>query len=185
MKPSKRAIALVMSTALAACNPQPQHAVRAASARETPTPGAVPPLKITGQSSAHNPVRIVEESANRKIYVLLARSYVSRSSQSAAQATFQDADVTFYAKDGTTLRARAPVAVVDERRRQVDLTGGVHAAGSSGSTLICDHLRYERATGLLDGDGNVRITGMQGGAQQVLTGNSFTSDVTLTQMKMQ
>jgi len=130
-------------------------------------------------------VRIFERNASRKLYELVAKSYVSHSSQSTAHAIFQDADVTFYAKDGTTLRARAPVATVDEQKKQVVLTGGVHGVGSNGSTLSCRKLTYDRATGLIFGEDDVRITGMQGGSQEVLTGNRFTSDITLTQMKMQ
>jgi hypothetical protein len=37
---------------------------------------------------------------------------------------------------------------------------------------------------MLHGTGGVRITGVQGGQQQVLTGNAFTSNVKLTQMTM-
>ncbi|MBV8117512.1 MAG: LPS export ABC transporter periplasmic protein LptC [Candidatus Eremiobacteraeota bacterium] len=169
---------------VSACNPQPEHAPRA-SAAPTQAPTGVPPLRITGRSSARAPVRIVEQNASRRLYTLIARSYVSRSSGSAAQATFQDADVTFFAQDGTTLRALSPAAAVDERRRTVVMTGGVHATSSNGSTLTCDTLTYDRDTGLIYGDGNVRMTGRQGTTQQVLTGNSFTSNVTLTEMKMQ
>jgi len=176
--------ALVAAAILTACNPQPQRVPHGTPA-PTASPAAVPPLRITGHSSARVPVRIVEQNGSRKIYVLLARSYVSQSSGSAAQARFALADVTFYAQDGTTLRARAPAAEVNERRRTVVLTGGVHARSSSGSTLTCDRLTYDRGTGLIYGDGNVRMTGMQGASEQVLTGNSFTSNVMLTQMNMQ
>jgi len=60
----------------------------------------------------------------------------------------------------------------------------VHAKTSTGLNLTCDRLTYDQHTGLLHGEGHVQITGMQGGQQQVLTGNSFTSDIKLTQMVM-
>jgi LPS export ABC transporter protein LptC len=167
---------------LAACNPQPQHAPN-----QTPTASAsaLPPLQITGRGNSRQPVRVVgQRPGGRKAYELIARSYVSRSVENVTQATFQDTDVTFYDKDGTSLRARAPQAQLDDRRKQVILSGGVHATTSTGLTLVCDQLVYDDASGLLHGTGGVRITGMQGGQQQVLTGNAFTSDVKLTQMTM-
>ena len=168
---------------LAGCNPQPQH--QPPQATGSPTPTALPPLTITGKGTAHQPVRVIgQQAGGRKSYELIAQSYKSRSIQNVTQATFSQTQVTFYDKDGTTLQARAPQAQVDDRRKQVILSGGVHARTSTALTLVCDQLVYDDASGLLHGTGNVRITGMQGGQQQVLTGNSFTSDVKLTQMTM-
>lgn len=167
---------------LAACNPQPQnvHATPAAS----PTTTGLPPLQITGHGTRSQPVSIGAQKGNRKVYHLIAKSYTSRSAQSVAQAKFQQATVTFYDKDGTKLSAQAPTATVDDKNKLVTLTGGVHAKTSTGLTMICDRLTYDQNTGMLHGVGNVRITGMQGGQQQVLTGNEFTSDVKLTKMVM-
>lgn len=169
---------------LAACNPAPERGARGPTAAPSPTPPGVPPLKITGRGTKQQPVRVFEQSGNRKVYELVAQSYVSHSSQSAARATFAHAEVTFYDKDGTTLNARAPVANSDERNKSIVLTGGVHAKTSTGLTLTCDRLSYDGRSGMVHGEGNVRITGMQGGSQQILTGNSFTSNVKLTQMVM-
>ncbi len=165
---------------LAACNPQPQnvHSRPAAS----PTASGVPPLQITGHGTHSQPVSIGAQKGNRKVYQLVAKSYTSRSAQSIAQANFQQATVTFYDKDGTKLSARAPAAAVDDKNKLVTLTGGVHAKTSTGLNMICDRLTYDQNTGMLHGVGNVRITGMQGGQKQVLTGNEFTSDVKLTNM---
>jgi LPS export ABC transporter protein LptC len=177
----KRAV-FIAAVLLAACNPQPQHA-----AQQAPTPGAsaVPPLQITGRGNGRQPVRVVgRQAGGRKMYELTAGSYVSRSAENVTQATFHDTDVTFYDKDGTTLRAHSPQARVDDRRKQVILSGGVHARTSTGLTLVCDQLVYDEATALLHGTGGVRITGVQGGEQQLLTGNAFTSNVKLTQMTM-
>lgn len=169
--------------AMAACNPQPaKNAV--GTAAPSATPSGLPPLKITGKGAGGQPVRVGQQSGNRKVYNLVAKSLTSRSAQSVAQATFQHATVTFYDKDGTTLSARAPVAAIDDRNKKVVLSGGVHAKTSGGLQMTCDKLTYDQATSLLHGDGHVVITGNQGGQQQVLTGNSFTSDVKLTQMVM-
>jgi LPS export ABC transporter protein LptC len=166
--------------ALAACNPQPQntHATPAAS----PTASGLPPLQITGHGTRSRPVSIGAQNGNRKVYQLVAKSYTSRSVQSIAQANFQQATVTFYDKDGTKLSAQAPAATIDDKNKLVTLTGGVHAKTSTGLNMVCDRLTYDQKSGMLHGVGNVRITGMQGGQQQVLTGNDFTSDVKLTQM---
>jgi lipopolysaccharide assembly outer membrane protein LptD (OstA) len=173
----------VAAALLAACNPQPQHAQRAAVATPTPASG-LPPLKITGRGNAGAPARFSEQIGNRKLYEGTARSYVSHSAQNMAQATFQEATVTFYDKDGTSLTAIAPQAAVDDRTNQVTLSGGVHAKTSTGATLTCDRLSYDRSTSLVTGTGNVRMTAFQDGQREVLTGNTFTSDIKLTRMVM-
>lgn len=176
----KSAVTLVLAAALTACNPQPLRSPVAAT--PSPTPQGVPPLKITGHGTAQSPVRTFEQSGNRRIYELLARSYVSRSAHNVAQAKFQQATVTFYDKDGSSLTAQAPQASVDERTKQVTLSGGVHARTTTGAALTCDTLTYNRATGMLAGNGSVRMTADQNGSHEVLTGNSFTSDIKLTRM---
>ena len=167
---------------LAACNPQPQHQPAAATPSAAPT--QLPPLMIMGRGTAREPVRVTGQQHGRTAYELQARSYESHSVQNVTQAVFQQTQVTFYDQDGTKLQAHAPQARLDDRRKQVILSGGVHAKTSTGLTLVCDELVYDDASGMLHGTGHVRITGMQGGQAQVLTGNSFTSDVKLTQMTM-
>jgi LPS export ABC transporter protein LptC len=167
---------------LTACNPQPVH-----RPGQTPTPSArvsgLPPITITGHGTSTRPVSVSGRRPDGRLaYELIARSYVSHSVQNETQATFEQTQVTFYDKDGTKLVAQAPQARVDDRRKQVILLGGVHAKTSTGLNLVCDRLVYDDATGLMRGDGNVRITGTQGGSRQMLTGNSFTSDVKLTRM---
>lgn len=178
-------IALALSIAalfLAACNPQPENRP-SQTAAPAATPSDLPPLTITGHGTAGRPVTVTgQRPGGGRAYQLLAQSYESHSMRSMTQATFQKTQVTFYDKDGTTLKAQAPQARVDDRRKQVILSGGVHAKTSTGLTLVCDQLVYDDATGMLHGTGGVRITGAQGGEQQVLTGNEFTSDVKLTRM---
>ncbi len=168
---------------LAACNPQPEHA--AGPATPSPTPSGLPALQITGHGTAGNPVVIneINERSGQRVYRLVAPSYTTKSAQNMTQAQVQEPTVTFYDKDGTRMTAKAPRASV-ETGKQVILSGGVHAKTSTGLDLTCDRLTYDQKTGLLHGQGNVRITGMQGGQQQVLTGNTFTSDIKLTQMVM-
>lgn len=177
--------ALCTLVLLAACNPAPRTALHATP---SPAPAAevtgLPPLRITGNGTARDPVRIVAQQGNRRLYELLARSEEAHSSSAIAQATFHVARVTFYARDGSVLKAAAPTAYVDDRRKQVILDGGVHATTSGGLTLQCDRLTYNRASGTIHGEGNVLVTGMQGGTQTTLTGSSFDSDVNLASMRM-
>lgn len=173
--------AIAIAAVLAGCNPQPRHGLRPAA---SPTPSGVPPLVITGRGRAGRPVRIAEQQGNRKVFSLAAHSYVSRSARNTAQASFSQARVTFYGKDGSRMEAQAPVARVDDARKLVLLEEGVHAHTNTGLTLTCDTLTYDRRTGLIHGTGNVRITGMQGGQQELLTGSTFTSNVKLTQMEI-
>ena len=125
---------------------------------------------------------MVHQAGNRRDYALQAASTESRSAQNLAQAKFQQVTVTFFDRDGTRLTANAPAASTDDRGRKVTLSGGVHATTSTGLNLQCDRLTYDQQTALLHGEGHVRITGLQGGQQELVTGNTFTSNVKLTQM---
>lgn len=170
---------------LAGCNPQPQHGL------QTPTPAATSsaasstlPIRIHGHGTATRPIRILDQQGNRRLYELLAKSSEGELTQ-AVQARFEDTHVTFYDKSGSTMAADAPVTTVDERLHRVVMSGGVHAKTSTGMTLVSDTLTYDSKSGMIHGDGDVRITGTQGGTAQTLTGNSFDSDLKFTQMRIQ
>lgn len=171
---------------LTACNPTPRTARGTATPALRPSLAAtgLPPLRIKGNGTARNPVRIVAAQGNRRLYELLANSEEARSSSAIAQATFHVARVTFYDRGGSTLRATAPIAFLDDRHQQVILDGGVHATTSAGLSLLCNRLTYNRGSGTIHGEGNVVITGMQSGTQTTLTGSSFDSDVNLASMRM-
>lgn len=176
-----RAAIAILCVAAAGCNPE------ARVLRATPTPAAtpgLPPLKITGRAAAGHLVSIVQQNGNRKQYALVAKSVVSHSAQNAAQATFHTTTVTFYDKDGTSLTATAPQATIDQKNHLVTLTGGVTAHTSTGATLTCSQLAYDSGSELISGEGNVRMTAVQNGSREVLTGDSFTSDIKLTRLVM-
>ena len=80
------------------------------------------------------------------------------------------------------MTARAPQASLDEHTKEVSLSGGVHATTSSGATLDCRQLVYDRSSGMLTGTGDVQMTLVQNGSSEHFTGNRFTSNVKLTQM---
>ena len=177
---------LLAALALPACNPAPvSHGSPAPSSPPTARASAgLPPLHISGRGSKRQPVSIEQREGSRLLYRLIADSYESRSSRAAAQATFFATHVTFYDPKGGTLDARAPQTFVDEQRKQVTMSGGVRAQSSSGLTLVCDVLVYDRAAGRVRGSGNVVIVGNQKGSQTTAHGNQFDSDITLTQMVM-
>lgn len=168
---------------LAACNPRPQHS--AAIAASPVSLGAHPsatvlPLQITGHGKAGQPVRFIGQDRNRKLYEMQAKSFVGVRG-SATQANIHTAHVIFYDRNGTTLTADSPLAVVDEKSKQVTMSGGVHAKTSTGITLICEVLVYDHSTDRVHGQGNVKIT-KQG---YTLTGSTIDSDLSLSQVHMQ
>jgi len=173
--------ALFTSAVLAACNPRaPSEAV----GQPTPNPEATPTgisLKISGNGNAASPVRFVEQKGNRKFYQLLVKSFQSVGAVGSARVTGNDAQVSFFGKDGSTLYAQAPRAIVDQRTNQVTLEGGVVAHNSAGVTLSCDTLTYDRGTELIHGLGHVVIANKNGFRG---TGNRFDSDVSLTNTTM-
>ena len=180
MKTWTRAAIVAAAALLVACNPQPQGTAQATAA-PSPTMSPLPPLNITGQGSGVRPIRASQQEGNRKVYQLIARSVQSHSAQTVGQATFQQAVVTFFDKDGTMLRAQAPTAVVDDKEKLVKLFTGVHARTSTGLRLTCDRLTYEQRTGMIHGEGHVHIVTASG---EEATGNTFTSNVKLTAMVM-
>ena len=172
-----RKIAVLVLVLAAGCNPQP---IGGAHATPTPAPTSqgAPPLRITGLL-AHP---IIAQQGNRRIYQLAAHNYDGVSPQGAAHTTFYVADVTFYAKDGSTMEAKAPRAVVDQASHTVTLLDGVTAKTSGGETLTCDTLVYRSGDETIHGEGNVRIANRQG-AQ--MSGNRLDSDLSLEHMRMQ
>jgi hypothetical protein len=179
-----RACATAILLAVAAgCNPQPPKATPSPSAAGKPRSSATPlVLKISGRGTAHRPVHLIQQVHNRVDYDLLASSYESTGPQGGARAVFQNARVTFRDRHGSTIAAKAPQAVVDQGANTVTLMNGVRAHTSSGMTLECDQLVYQRATGMLHGSGNVVVTDPKGFRA---TGSSFDSDISLTHMRMQ
>jgi hypothetical protein len=176
-------LSAVVLVAAAGCNPQPPKATPAppaspAAPRSTATPLT---LKITGRGTANRPVHLFQQVHNRIDYDLLASSYESKGPQGAEHAVFQDARVTFRDQKGSTIVATSPQAVVDLTANTVTLLNGVHAHTSSGMTLECTQLVYQRATGMLHGTGNVVVTDPKGFRA---TGSSFDSDISLTHMRM-
>jgi hypothetical protein len=172
----------VLLAAVAGCNPVSPKATPTPSAparpRSTPTPLV---LKITGRGTANRPVHLFQQVHNRIDYDLLASSYESKGPQGSALAVFQTARVTFRDRHGATIKATAPQAAVDQTANTVTLTNGVHARTSSGMTLECTQLVYDRTTGMLHGTGNVVITDPKGFRA---TGSSFDSDISLTHIRM-
>ncbi|GAC1354990.1 MAG: hypothetical protein NVSMB31_15330 [Vulcanimicrobiaceae bacterium] len=143
----------------------------------------MPPITIHSHGKNNEPVRIVEQQGNKKIYELQAQSTESSmESQSQFRGTFSKTHVTFYAADGSSLVGDAPLTTIDKATQQVVMQGGVRGKTSDGMVLRCDTLQYDRATGSLHGSGNVHIISSQGYS---LTGGSFTSDLKLTHVHMQ
>jgi hypothetical protein len=168
----------------AGCNPQAPKTTTAPSPaagrpRSTNTPLV---FKISGQGTAKRPVHLFKQTHNRVDYDLLASSYQSEGPQGDQHAVFQNARVTFHDRKGATFVATAPQAVVDQSADTVTLLNGVHARTSSGMTLECITLVYQRATGMLHGNGNVVVHDPKGFRA---TGSSFDSDISLTHMRMQ
>ncbi len=177
------ALTAVCLAATGGCNPQPPKATPPPSASGARSAGSPTPLllKITGEGTAKRPVHVVQQVHNRIDYDLVASSYQSSGSQGRMRSVFQDARVKFRDRQGATITASAPQAVVDESANTVTLLDGVHAHTSSGMTLECTQLVYQRATGMLHGSGNVVVTDPKGFRA---TGSSFDSDVSLTHMRM-
>ena len=180
MAPAKRTAALACALVVAGCNPQaPKTAAQATpAAAASPTPLS---LHITAQGNARQPVRAIYQIHNRVQYDLVASSAESVGPQGSTRAKFANARITFHDKNGTTMVATAPTAVVDESTNSVTMFDRVRSQTSTGMSLQCDRLVFDRTSEMLHGTGNVVIVDPKGFRA---TGSSFDSDVSLTHMHL-
>ena len=149
----------------------------------TPAGTPFPKVHIQSRGNASQPVRIVQQIGNRKVYELIARSSDSTlQSQTNSKGVFHQTRVTFFNSDGSSLSGNAPVATIDTASETVTLEGGVHAKNSDGVVLDCDRLEYDRRNGQLIGTGNVRVTNPSG---EALLGSSFRSDLQLSHVHVE
>jgi LPS export ABC transporter protein LptC len=142
-------------------------------------------LHITGQGTSSNPVRFIERQPNNRVdYELLADRAESNGATGSARVVFKNARITFHDKNGSTMTAAAPRAVVDQQASTLTLLGGVNARSGNGMTLSCRQLEYNHASQMLHGIGNVVISDPKGGGFHG-TSNRFDSDISLTHYRMQ
>ena len=170
---------------LSACSSQKAAQTSQTTPRAQPSPSAsaFPKLHIQSRGSASQPVSIVQQIGNRRVYELVARSSDSTmQSQTNSKGVFRQTRVTFYSADGSSLTGAAPIATIDTAAETVTLQGGVHAKSSDGVALDCDQLQYERRTGELIGTGNVHVVNPTG---EALTGGSFRSDLRLSHVHVE
>jgi LPS export ABC transporter protein LptC len=177
-----RLCAATLLALLCACNPSVQTA-SSPSPSASPTPPALS-LKITGHGTATRPVRFVgtNKERTRTQYDLLASSFESVGAEGSARVNFVNVHVTFHGKDGSTLTAQAPHAIVDQITNTIVMEGGVRAKNDNGTSLSCDTLRFDHVTEMFYGTGHVAIMSPNGFKA---TGNSFQSDISLTHTRMQ
>lgn len=172
-----RRLALALALLAAACNPQPAHGGGGATPTAAPTAGGPPPLKIVSRATAGHPLIFYRYKAGRMVSKMVVRDRAEgTTAQGAGDGTFYDVSVTFYDPSGKTLTASAPRAVGEEATQTLTLYDGVVAKSSNGVVLHCRTLVYDRKTGMLHGDGDVRL---DDGPGNKTTGDHFDSDVDL------
>lgn len=179
----KRAV-LALVLVAAACNPQPGNGAGGG----TPTPSAAPtragapPLKIVSRGSKAHPLVFYRYKGDRIVSKMVVRDRAEgTTAQGAGDGTFYDVTVTFYDPHGKTLAASAPRAVGEEATQTLTLYDGVVAKTSSGVTLHCRTLVFDRKNGMLHGEGGVRLDDGNG---IWTTGNRFDSDIDLQKLSL-
>ena len=178
-------LAVLGSLALGAtsgCSPQPPPATpspapsASASAPPPTASGEQQPFKAISRGTGNQPARYtVRNAAGQIVYDVLSTTVVyDRAADGTAVATFSKPDVTFHAKNGTTMLAQAPEAVAHDKDKSVTMTGGVHAKTNDGKVLTCDTLTYDAKHEQIRGAGNVILTNTK--SNQVASGQTLTSD---------
>jgi hypothetical protein len=172
--------AVLVACVLAGCNPKVE-------SNRTPTPSPSPTstglaLRVSGHGTTNQPVRLTQQTGNRREYDLLAHSFESVGAQGNARVNFKDVHVTFHGKDGSTLVATAPNALLNQVNNTIRMWGGVQAHNNAGTVLDCDTLVYAHATRMIHGTGHVVITSKNGFHA---TAGRIDSDISLTHTRMQ
>jgi Lipopolysaccharide-assembly, LptC-related len=179
---TRRALApVVCLVALCACNPQAPKTAASPSSAPSSSSSENPSLHITGQGTASQPVRFLDQRGNHVDDEILADSYESKGPQGKAHVVFRAARITFHGANGTTLTATAPQAILDQTANTVTLLGGVKSHSATGMSMTCSQLLYDRVSQTFHGSGNVVIIDPKGFKA---TGSSFDSDVSLTHVRM-
>jgi len=180
----RRVAALAAVALLAAC----AHAGPGAGASPAAVAFAAPansptevPIHVQSEGPSDSQFK-VEHGRQRRLYEILALSNVGeRTASGEEHGTFDQAHITFHGADGNVLIADAPRATVEDRTKQVLMSGGVRAQTQDGAILTCRTLRYDGRTERLHGEGDVRLTSAQG---FVLAGDRFDGNVRLDQIHM-
>ena len=178
----KRGAALLLALfGLAACSsPQPPRGVPSPSPTHSP---GLPSLTVRAVGSAKRPIRIVQTRRNNtREYELLARTIHSIGAASDARVRLSDVRVTFTARDGSTLVADSPYAIVDERDGSIEMSGGVRAENKAGVRLTCQTLLYRRGTQSLHGSGDVHLYGERG---MNAVGRTVDADIALSKVRIE
>jgi LPS export ABC transporter protein LptC len=174
----RRTLALA-ALALAGCahvgGPAPQNGTSAPPTAPTPTP-----IPVHVVSSGNGRVTtLTEMKERRRLYTIRAASFVADSTDEAGgigNGTFQSPQITFFGRDGSSMTATAPKAVLTGADKSVLMTGGVRARSQDGNVLRCDRLRYDGRTERVHGDGHVTLMAPNG---LVLSGDTVDGDARL------
>jgi len=152
-------------------------------ANETSAPAVSPaavndvPIHVESQGHVSDEQTVLEHGRQRPLYEILALSDAGdRSANGEERVTFDQAHITFHAADGNRLVADAPRATVEDRTKEVVMSGGVRARTQDGAVLTCSTLHYDGRTERVHGEGDVRLTSAQG---FVFTGDRLDGNVRL------
>ncbi len=185
----RRALWLGLVLAVTACSRAATVTAPAAAPSAAPpadTASSPIPLHIVTQADGSRYVTIVQRvttphGPSRIVYELRALGSVSDVAGNDSSGTFEQPQVTFHDRSGTTLIADAPKATVTERDKSVVMTGGVHARSQDGETLACDRLRYDGRTERLHGEGHVLLSSANG---VTIPGDVFDGNVKLDDVRV-
>jgi len=174
-----------LALAVAALTACAQRGPAAGAAASPPAYAASPtdvPIHIESQGHVSDEQTVVTHGRRRQLYEILALSDAGdRSANGDERVTFDQAHITFHAADGTRLIADAPRAMVEDRTKEVLMSGGVRARTQDGAILTCRTLHYDGRTERLHGEGDVRLTSAQG---FVFTGDRFDGNIRLDHIHM-
>lgn len=87
---------------------------------------------------------------------------------------------TFYQANGAKIDITAPAAVLDNKTKDITMTGTVHAVASDGATFTAQEAHWLGQAERFYGSGNVVVTK----DDAVMTGDNIESDATMAKIKV-
>jgi LPS export ABC transporter protein LptC len=135
----------------------------AATQTDTPSPDGPGRTSASGEGAPYGVIRMGDltgtDDSGRKRWRIVADqvTLVRR-----RVVLLRGVRATFYAQDGSTMKATGDTGTYDTVARTVDLEGNVHGVSSAGRELFADRLHYSQASDELTGTGHIRLIEEQG-----------------------
>lgn len=140
------------------------------------TTGAPQEEQVSTMSYVGN--SIVEEKNGKKLWELAAETI--EIDANTKNVMLKNIKGTFYQDNGGKIDITAPMATMDNKTKDIAMTGKVNAIASDGSTFVAQEARWSDAKQLFFGSGDIVVTK----DDTVMSGDKIESDKNMVKIKV-